>query len=345
MSMPRVLARSSRRLGKLSIEATSRCQYNHWTILQLTPEGFGKPQSAVGHMDLAVLSLVTIALNKVTNRWSELVDFLRTLLEARDSLLDPVRHDHLLFDTEDFSRSREYFWAINCLGEFESSISANIEQWEEFRRHLNHLEHGHRGRDNQSSASGDGPFNELIERSDAYHAQLKRYQRFFQDKRAATLALRDGVCKRLLTYMIVFNLNLIVRTCAESYRRYKSRLVSRMRNEEDETWKQRGECYDIFRPMNERRKPTEWLILTYVLRQLFLRPWGSMETLDADNSTDSAEAVATSKRSFASGTLQRIFNFRKREARPAGKESRLDNDDFPVRTGGYGFQASGSIFK
>ena len=145
-------------------------------------------------MNLAVLSIVTTSLDKVANRWSELVDFLRVLLEGDNSLLDPVRHDHLLFDNEDFSRSREYFWAINCLAEFEASISANIEQWEEFRRYLKPIEDLEQGRANLPSVSRDSLLKDLLERSDAYCARLRRYQRFFQDKRTATVALRDGVC-------------------------------------------------------------------------------------------------------------------------------------------------------
>jgi len=167
--------------------------YEYWTILHLTPEGFGKPARAIGPMDLAVLSLVTITLDKVSQRWSELVDFLRLLLEGDNSLLDPIRHDHLLFDNEDFSKSREYFWAINCLTEFEASISANIEQWEEFRRSLKTLEVLDQARIKSPPISGEGSLIELLERSDGYCARLKRHQRFFQDKRTATIALRDGV--------------------------------------------------------------------------------------------------------------------------------------------------------
>ena len=146
-------------------------------------------------MDLAVLSLVDASLTKITGRWSELVEFLRTLLESRNSLLDPVRHDHLLFDNEDFSKSREYFWAINCLAEFEASVSANIEQWEEFRRYL-----GVPGEDmtklnaNPSSTDQTRGLRELLESTEASCTRLRRYQRFFQTKRTATLALRDGVC-------------------------------------------------------------------------------------------------------------------------------------------------------
>lgn len=161
--------------------------YKHWTILQLTPEGFGRAGNAAGHMDLATLSLVRVTLEKVTNRWSDMVDFFRVLLDGANSLLDPVRHDHLLFDNEDFTKSREYFWAINCLVEFEASISANIEQWDEFRRYITPLA------ELQDSGQPKSSSRELLERSDNYCARLKRYQRFFQDKRTTTVALRDGV--------------------------------------------------------------------------------------------------------------------------------------------------------
>ena len=149
-------------------------------------------------MDLAVLSLVDASLAKITLRWSELVEFLRALLEDGNSLLDPVRHDRLLFDNEDFSKSREYFWAINCLAEFEASVSANIEQWEEFRRYLETPGGDALGPGGWARriiiADGEAKdFKETLERAESSCARLRRYQRFFQSKRAATVALRDGV--------------------------------------------------------------------------------------------------------------------------------------------------------
>ena len=146
-------------------------------------------------MHLAVLDLVTTSLEKIANRWSELVDFLRALLGGGTSLMDPVYHDHLLFDNEDFSRSRTYFWAINVLTEFEASISANIEQWEEFRDYLAFpQELDQRGLYSSHEWSGKEQ-RSLLERSDAYCVRLKRYRGFFLNKRAATVALRDGVRK------------------------------------------------------------------------------------------------------------------------------------------------------
>ena len=147
-------------------------------------------------MDLAVLSLVSASLDKIADRWCELVDFLRELLDHGDSLLDPIRHDQLLFDGEDFPKSREYFWAINCLAEFEASVSGGIEQWEEFSQYLKPVIQAAltqpAGAD-ASSVADARVLRELSERSDASCARMRRYQRFFQDKRAATVALRDGV--------------------------------------------------------------------------------------------------------------------------------------------------------
>ena len=144
-------------------------------------------------MNLAVLGLVSSSLGAIVQRWSELVDFFRTLLGGDNSLLDPVRHDHLLFDNENFSRSREYFWAINCLTEFEASLSATIEHWEEFRHYYKSSEDLDHEVSDSPSVIGDSWSMELLNRSEDHCARLKRYQRFFQDKRAATIALRDGV--------------------------------------------------------------------------------------------------------------------------------------------------------
>ncbi len=90
----------------------------------------------------------------------------------------------------------------------------------------------------------------------------------------------------LVTYAIVFNLNLIVRTCAQSYGKYKAYLVGKMRQDHKEVWRRRGECFDVFRPTHESEKPTELFVLLYVLRQTSVDLRKSSREDETDKSGD-----------------------------------------------------------
>lgn len=48
---------------------------------------------------------------------TEFQNFFDYALDGGDSLMEPSEHDNLLFDDGAFSRSRRYFWAIDCLSE------------------------------------------------------------------------------------------------------------------------------------------------------------------------------------------------------------------------------------
>jgi hypothetical protein len=69
---------------------------------------------------------------------SETPQEILTLLRSIDGRLDEVathctnstKNVKLLFDDENFTRSRKYFWAIGCLNEIELTIADNIEQWD-----------------------------------------------------------------------------------------------------------------------------------------------------------------------------------------------------------------------
>lgn len=72
------------------------------------------------------------------------------------------------------------------------------------------------------------------------------------------------------TYLVVFNLNSLVRLSRVAYTAQRSRLLSQMRNDESEAWKQRGKRFDAFgfKPKSEVTKPSEWLLSVYALRMI-----------------------------------------------------------------------------
>ena len=124
-----------------------------WTLLVLAPDGFfdekntsfpmnasslGRAQ-ALGYplarlnQPGAELHLVGQGLERITARWADFLSYFDYILDGGDSLMKPTEHDNLLFDDGAFSRSRRYFWAIDCLSEFELSITDNITQWELYK--------------------------------------------------------------------------------------------------------------------------------------------------------------------------------------------------------------------
>lgn len=82
----------------------------------------------------AEMNLIGQGLERISGRWAEFQSFFDFILDGGDSLMQPAEHDNLLFDDGAFSRSRRYFWAIDCLSEFELSISDNINQWELYKK-------------------------------------------------------------------------------------------------------------------------------------------------------------------------------------------------------------------
>ena len=125
----------------------------HWTLLVLAPDRFfdekntsfpmnasslGRAQTlgyslARLNQSGAELHLIGQGLERVSARWADFLSYFDYILDGGDSLMKPAEHDNLLFDDGAFSRSRRYFWAIDCLSEFEISITDNITQWELYK--------------------------------------------------------------------------------------------------------------------------------------------------------------------------------------------------------------------
>ncbi|KAI4288182.1 MAG: hypothetical protein L6R35_002557 [Caloplaca aegaea] len=171
----------------------------HWTMLVLAPAGFfdehngsfpmkslpkGRAQ-ALGHClgrltrAGAELNLIAQGLARICERWTDFQSFFDYILDDGDSLMQPADHDNLLFDDGSFSRSRRYFWAINCLSEFENAITDNITQWELYKSalpvldsDLDNVQYGHAERQCRV---------------------LQNQREYFRQKLAATKALRDAL--------------------------------------------------------------------------------------------------------------------------------------------------------
>jgi hypothetical protein len=114
--------------------AFGKAEVCYWTIILLTPQHMDKRTllSAMKTPESAILALICKALCDAADSWEEIGKLLSSLLGDEVSILDPEKHDHLLFDDNTFSRSRCYFWAVECLDVFRADIRDAVKQWEKF---------------------------------------------------------------------------------------------------------------------------------------------------------------------------------------------------------------------
>ena len=156
----------------------------------MAPLDAGRVQ-ALGHClgkltrEGAEMNLIANGLDRISGRWAEFQSFFEYILDGGDSLMQPTEHDNLLFDDGAFSRSRRYFWAIDCLSEFEDTISDNIIQWKLYKiaRIVPLL-------DANSLPELDFAQFTHVERK---YKILQNQREFFRHKLASTKALRDAV--------------------------------------------------------------------------------------------------------------------------------------------------------
>ena len=178
-----------------------------WTLLVLAPDRFfndkntsfpmgdpshGRTQGlgySLGKLTQpgAELNLIGQGLERIADRWADFLSYFDYILDGGDSLMKPAEHDNLLFDDGAFSRSRRYFWAIDCLSEFEVSITDNIIQWELYK------------------AARVPSMKDLPERdqrqlsfAERQYRVLQNQRESFRQKLASTKALRDAVCASAL---------------------------------------------------------------------------------------------------------------------------------------------------
>lgn len=69
----------------------------------------------------------------------------------------------------------------------------------------------------------------------------------------------------LATYITMFNVNSLVYNFGRLYDIKKRRVVRAMKSDDNETWKQKGQRFEVFRPKHENPEPSEWYITLYAL--------------------------------------------------------------------------------
>lgn len=131
------------------------------------------------------MALRSQGMKRISDRWAEFQSFFDFILDHGDSLMQPSEHDNLLFDDGSFPRFRRYLRVIDCLSEFELSITGNIVQWEMYRdaRIKAYLDSG------QLPALKCRQYNN----AEKYCHVLKHQRENFRRKLDSTKALRDAV--------------------------------------------------------------------------------------------------------------------------------------------------------
>lgn len=175
----------------------------YWTILVLAPDyffddkntSFPMTASSPGRAEAlgytlgkvnqlgAELHLIGQGLEKITQRWADFLSYFDYILDGGDSLMKPAEHDNLLFDDAAFGRSRTYFWAIDCLTEFDLCITDNIVQWELYKA----------ARVDSANDLPELEHRQLLFAERQYRI-LQNQRESFRQKLASTRALRDAVC-------------------------------------------------------------------------------------------------------------------------------------------------------
>jgi hypothetical protein len=103
----------------------------------------------------------------------------------------------------------------------------------------------------------------------------------------------------LVTYIIVFNLNQMVKFGKTNYQHLKTGMFDTMQKDKREPWSKKGELFHRHRPRAnaEQAKPSEWWILVYILQKnwdivLFRKTKGSTEKENGDSEEVVCEAPA-----------------------------------------------------
>ena len=308
----------------------------HWTIVLLCPNLFfdenntcfptkvlseGTKQTlghTLGKLSKmgAEMNIIAHGLERISDRWQDFQVFFDYILDHGNAFMKPAEHDNLLFDDASFSRSRKYFWAINCLSEFVTSITDNIHQWELFKEaRIEPLVRAEALRELDL---------QMLRSVEKQHKILVNQRKYFEQKLTSTVSLRDALfnasaviesrastrlgenvklltfvsifflplsfCTSLWsvndmfstkaflittilvgcsTYFLVLNINTLVRTTSSVYESHKRPVISAMKGDKAEHWNIRAKRFEVFRPRYKRVRPSEWLVLLY----LVWKPW------------------------------------------------------------------------
>jgi hypothetical protein len=122
--------------------------------------------------------------------------YLDELLGTGDEIFDIEAHDNLIFDDDLYTRSRRYFWVINCINESEKGLGGDMQAWVTYRDGTL-IPFGQEVREEIRTREAESRFNKefdiAIHKCNEIQAQLEKVKEQFNEQRTKALALRDGV--------------------------------------------------------------------------------------------------------------------------------------------------------
>lgn len=77
----------------------------------------------------------------------------------------------------------------------------------------------------------------------------------------------------IITYLVTFNLNQIVRIARKVYKRYRDVVLDLMGESADEYWHDEAARFRQFQPPRPQLQPTEWLILWFLVEKITAAVW------------------------------------------------------------------------
>lgn len=110
---------------------------SRWTILIAEPPCLRSPEKFYP-MQIMLLREIHRALHSILIEWDSIISHIQSLLSIEQAILHPELHDRLLFDEQDFSTSRKYFWIINSTEEFHRQIEETEKTYIQF--YTDHIE-------------------------------------------------------------------------------------------------------------------------------------------------------------------------------------------------------------
>jgi hypothetical protein len=129
-------------------------------------------------------------LRSALDGWRTLAKYIDKPLGAGDEIFGVEAHDNLIFDDDLYTRSRRYFWVINCLNDSETSLEYNVQVWTNYRD-WELLPFGQ-----ELLAEGNVEMNKelhaAIGKCDEVQVKLEQVKKQFNEQRAKAVALRDG---------------------------------------------------------------------------------------------------------------------------------------------------------
>ncbi|PQE18890.1 26S protease regulatory subunit like protein [Rutstroemia sp. NJR-2017a BVV2] len=210
-----------------------------YTVVLLTPETFHVGDKSKCLFEVTAIEselwCIKSGLLNVVEKWTELSRYFAELLA--DDFLNLNEYVKLLFDDENFTRSRKYFWAIGCLTEFTNVLADNIKQWDLYYEariqvllELDNIEEKLAAASLYPPYAGEGEerlvnFKKSIRECQNHRETLVGLREDFQRKLDSANALRDGLFNasalvesrastrlgenvKLLTYVSIFYLPL-----------------------------------------------------------------------------------------------------------------------------------------